>query len=98
MNNFKDFNIKPVITNFTGEKINISKVLDKEIVILNYKVSPSNFEGKGDRLDLQIEYREEPRVVFTGGKYLIQTIEKVPKDKFPFKTKICKTGEYLEFT
>lgn len=98
MNNFKDFDIKPVITNFTGEKITTSKLLDKEIIIVDYKVVPSNFEGKGDRLDLQIEYRDEPRVVFTGGKYLIQTIEKVPKDKFPFKTKICKNGEHLEFT
>jgi hypothetical protein len=98
MNNFKDFDIKPVITNFVGEKITTSKLLDKEIIVVDYKVVPSNFEGKGDRLDLQIEYRDEPRVVFTGGKYLIQTIEKVPKDKFPFKTKICKNGEHLEFT
>lgn len=98
MNNFKDSNIKPVITNFTGEKIKINNLLNKEIIIVDFRIAPSNFEGKGDRLDLQIEYRDELRVVFTGGKYLIQTIEKVPKDKFPFKTKICKNGEYLEFT
>lgn len=98
MNNFKDFDIKPEITCFTGEKINTSKLLDKDIIVMDFKVVPSNYEGRGSRLDLQIEYRDEPRVVFTSAKYLIQTIERVPKDKFPFKTKICKNGEYLEFT
>ncbi|TDE53785.1 hypothetical protein [Flavobacterium sp. GT3P67] len=98
MNNFKDFDIKPEITNFVGEKIKINNLLDKEIIVVDFRVLPSNYEGKGDRLDIQIEYRDEPRVIFTGGKYLRQTIEKVPKDKFPFKTKIKKNGEYLEFT
>ncbi|BFM41686.1 hypothetical protein CFS9_03270 [Flavobacterium sp. CFS9] len=97
MKSFKDFEITPVIENFVGEKINTAKILDKEIVVKGYKIQPSKFENRGDRLDMQIEYRDEDRVVFTGGKYLIQMIEKVPKDGFPFKTKIIKNGEHLEF-
>lgn len=97
MKSFKDFDITPVIENFVGEKITTAKLLDKEIVVKGYKIQPSKFEGRGDRLDIQIEYKDEDRVVFTGGKYLIQTIEKVPKEGFPFKTKIIKNGEHLEF-
>ncbi|OXB01724.1 hypothetical protein B0A75_04595 [Flavobacterium oncorhynchi] len=97
MKNFKDFDITPVIENFVGEKINTGKILDKEIVVKGYKVQPSKFADRGDRLDLQIHYKDEDRVVFTSGKYLIQTIKKVPDDGFPFKTKIIKNGEHLEF-
>lgn len=98
MNSFKDFNIKPIIDNFTGDKIKISKILDKEITVVDYKIGPSNFEGKGPRLDLQIQRGDELNVVFTGAKYLMQAIEKVPKDKFPFKTTIIRNNESFQFT
>ncbi|BFM42695.1 hypothetical protein CFS9_13360 [Flavobacterium sp. CFS9] len=49
-------------------------------------------------MTLQIEVDERKRVVFTGATVLIQTIKKVPKDKFPFTTTIVKRNEYLEFT
>lgn len=97
MKNFSDFKIKPVIENFVGEKIATSKLLDKEIVIKDYKVLPSKFADRGERLDIQIEYKDEDRIVFTGGKYLIQTIQQIAKEDFPFKTKIIKNGEHLEF-
>ena len=97
MKNFSDFNIKPVIENFVGEKIATSKLLNKEIVVKDYKVLPSKFADRGDRLDIQIEYKDEDRIVFTGGKYLIQTIQQIDKKDFPFKTKIIKNGEHLEF-
>lgn len=98
MKNFKDFDITPVIENFVGDKIATSKLLDKEIIVKDYKVRPSKFEGKGDRIDIQIEYKDEDRVIFTGAKYLMQTILKVDKLNFPFKTKIIKNGEHYEFS
>lgn len=98
MKNFKDFAITTVIENFTGDKIATNKLLDKEIIVKDYKVRPSNFEGKGDRVDIQIFYKDEDRVVFTGAKYLIQTIVKIPKTDLPFKTKIIKVGEHYEFS
>ena len=33
MKNFKDFNIKPAVKGFIGEKIKMVKILNKEIVI-----------------------------------------------------------------
>ena len=97
MNNFKDFGISPEITNFVGEKISTNKLLDKEITVIDFKIVASKFEGKGSTLYLQIEYKEEPRVIFTGAKYLMQMIVKIPKDKFPFMAKIIKKDEHLEF-
>jgi phosphorylcholine metabolism protein LicD len=97
MKSFKDFAITPVIENFVGDKIAINKLLDKEIIVKAFNIKPSKFEGKGDRLDIQIEFKDEDRVIFTGAKYLLQTIQKVPKTEFPFKTKIIKNGEHLEF-
>ncbi|WP_035677885.1 hypothetical protein [Flavobacterium limnosediminis] len=96
MNNFKDFGIKPVIENFTGDKIKIEKLLNQEIIVLKFRIVPSNYEGK--RLDLQIQFKDEMRVVWTTAKYLIQTIEKISEDHFPFKTTIKKVDEHLEFS
>jgi hypothetical protein len=95
MNEFKNFNIKPVIENFTGDKIKIEKILNQEIIVSKYKIVPSKYEGS--RLDLQIEFKGEQRVAWTTAKYLIQTIEKIPDDCFPFKTTIVKVDEHLEF-
>ncbi len=96
MNTFKDFGIKAKIENFTGDKIKIEKIIDQEITIKDFKIGPSNYEGI--RLDLQIIFKDEYRVVWTKAKYLIQAIEQIPKDKFPFKTTIKKVDEHLEFT
>jgi len=41
MNNFKDFDIKAEINSFTGDKIKIDKVLNKEIKILGFKIEDS---------------------------------------------------------
>jgi hypothetical protein len=98
MKSFKDFAIIPKIENFVGDKIATNKVLDKDIIVKDYRVKPSKFEGKGDRVDIQIEYKDEDRVIFTGAKYLIQTILQIPKTNFPFKTKIIKVGEHYEFS
>ena len=98
MKNFKDFAITPKIEAFVGDKIATNKLLDKEIIVKDYEVRPSKFDGKGDRVDIQIEYRDEDRVVFTGAKYLIQTILQIPKTNLPFKTKIIKVGEHYEFS
>ena len=98
MNNFKDFGISPEIKNFVGDKISTNKILDKEITVIDYKIVDSKFEGKGSRLDLQIKYKDELRVIFTSAKYLIQMISKIPKDKLPFLTKIIEIDEHLEFS
>lgn len=98
MNQFKDLGIKPTVKGFTGDKIKIDRILNKAIVVHEYKIEDSKFEGKGKRLDMQIEVDGAKRIVFTSGTGLIETIKQVPKDKFPFSTVIIKNDERLEFT
>jgi len=96
MKKFSDFGIKTNVNAFKGEKIKMERVLNREIVIHDYTISPSNFEG--DRLTLQIEVSNEMRVVFTGSKVLIDTIKQVPRSELPFTTTIIRENEYFEFT
>jgi hypothetical protein len=97
---FKDFGIKSEIKSYIGEKIKMDKVLNREIIVLDGKVEPSNYKdkGSGNRVVLQIKYKEEMRVIFSGAVGLIDVISRLPKDAFPFSTTIAKDGERLEFT
>jgi hypothetical protein len=96
MKKFSDFAVKTNTTAFKGDKIKMERVLNREIVILDYRIEPSNFEG--ERLTLQIEVSGEPRVIFTASKILMETIQQVPRTDFPFLTTIIKANEYFEFS
>ena len=98
MNQFKDFKIKPKLKAFVGEKIPIKRVFNTNITVLDYKIEPSTKKENTKRLTLQIKKQGEKRIIFTGSTILMQQIEAVPKDKFPFETKIINDNEYFEFT
>ena len=97
MNKFEDFNIKPKINNFIGEKIQVQKLFNLEIKVLKYKIGPSRKEGT-KLLTLQIEKSGEKRIVFTGSTVMIDQISRVPDEKFPFLTIIKGDNDYYEFT
>lgn len=96
--NFKELGIKPITQGFVGDKIKIKKILNTEVTVHAYKLQKSNFEGKGMRLDLQISLQGTQHVVFTGSGVLIDMIERVPKDKFPFITRIIEDNDRFLFT
>lgn len=96
MKKFSEFGLKQEVDSFTGNKIAVSKILNRDIIIHDYKIVDSNFSGKC--LYLQIEFNNEKRVVFTGSKYLLDTIEKIPKDGFPFNTIIIEEDGRFEFS
>jgi len=101
MKSFKDFGIKTEVEKkFTGDKIKIVKILNKEITILDYKIEDSNFKGgNGKRLFLWIEVDGTKRVLFTAGQQLQKTIEEIPKvGGFPFKTTIIEEDEQYLFS
>ena len=81
-----------------GDKINIARVLNRPIVVTNYKIGPSKHKENTKCLHLEFEMNGQKHVLFTGGVILIQMIEKVPKGDFPFETTIVKEKEYYEFT
>lgn len=98
MHNFKDFKIKPKLNTFIGDKIQLQKLFNLPIKVLDYKIEPSKQKAGTELLTLQIEKSEEKRVVFTGSSVLIDQIKQVPKEKFPFVTTIVKENDCYEFT
>jgi|ERR1041385_3879344 hypothetical protein len=100
MKSFKEFNIKTEVEKkFTGDKIKIAKILNREITVLDYKIEPSNYKGgNGMRLVLWIEIEGTKRIVFTGAQQLQKSIEEVPKADIPFKATIIEEDEQYLFS
>lgn len=100
MNEFKNFGITATAKSFTGDKIKMSKILNKQIEVQDYKIDASKYQEKGNGkcLHLQIKIGEVQHIVFTGSVTLMDMIEKVPEDKFPFFTTIVEENERYAFT
>lgn len=103
MNRFSQFNIKAPARGFEGDKIKMDKILNREIVVHAFKIEESKVKafqerGSGKCLHLQISFNNEMHIVFTSSAGLIETIQQVPSDKFPFLATIVKQNERLIFT
>jgi len=98
MHNFSDFNIKPKVNNFVGEKIQIQKLFNLQILVLHYNIQASKKKEGTQLLTLQIEKGGEKRIVFTGSTVMMEQIQRVSEDKFPFTTVIKGDNDYFEFT
>lgn len=99
MRAFKDLNIKTETEGFTGDKIKMQRVLDKDIVVLKYRIVTSQYpdKGNGKCLHLQIKMNETIYVVFTGSIGLMDAIIQVKDEDLPFTTKITKPNERFQF-
>lgn len=101
MNSFKQFNIQQSVRGFEGDKIKMSKVLNREVVVHHFKVDDSKVfkeKGTGKCLCLQISLNGVKHVVFTSSRGLIDAILQVPTNGFPFSTIIVEENERFMFT
>lgn len=101
MKNFSQFNIKSPSRGFEGDKIKMSKVLNREIVVHAYKLEDSKVfkeKGTGKCLQMQISLSGEMHVIFTGSTGLIEVISQVPDNGFPFTTTIIEENDRFIFT
>lgn len=98
MNSFKDFNIKTSSTSFVGDKVKMMKVLNSEIIVHDFVIKDSEKKPGTKYLTLQISRKGEKEIVFTGSKNLMDIIDQVPKDKFPFTTTITQEDQMFQFT
>lgn len=103
MNDFKEFGIEIKSKSFVGDKIKITKILDKKVIVHDFKIEESKIQsyrerGAGSCLYLQIELNDEKYIVFTSSCGLIEAIKQIPADKFPFSTTIVKENERFKFT
>jgi hypothetical protein len=81
MKKFSEYKIIPK-GKFIGDKIKITKVLNKEVELHDFKIVDSKFEKEGVRskcLYLQVRISEELFVIFSGSKNLIEMIEQLPR-------------------
>jgi len=97
MKAFKDFGIVSEARAFVGDKIKIAKLLNTTIEVHAFKIENSKVNSRLC-LYLQIEHKGEKKVVFTGSTVLIDQIQKVPEDGFPFRTIIVQEDERYSFT
>ena len=82
---------------FEGDKIPIADVLNKEIVVREYRVSSSKVKQGTDYVSIQIEVDGKPRVIFTGSTVLVRQLEEY-KDYLPFEATIKKVRDFYTFT
>lgn len=101
MNSFSKFKIEIKERSFIGDKIKISKIIGKEIVVHAFKIEDSKIfkdRGTGKCLHIQISIDGEKHILFTSASGLIDAIQQIPDDGFPFTTIIIKEEERLLFS
>ena len=96
---FSELNIK-VDRPFVGKSIEIDNIIDKEIIVHDYKIGPSKYKerGNGRCLTLQIEFEGAKRVVFSGSGYMMDQIQEVSKENLPIVTTIIREFKSHKFT
>lgn len=98
MKQFSEFGIKPSLPGFIGDKIKIERVLNRKIIIHDFRIEDSKFGNKTKCLYLQIELNATKHIIFTGSYGLLEQIQQVPKSEFPFTATIIKENDRYEFT
>lgn len=100
MKRFKDFGIKLSTKVFVGDKIKVKRILNVEIVVHDFKIVDSKYTDSGNDkcLYLQITMGETKHVVFTGSIYLMEEIQLVPAEEFPFTTTIVEDNDRYQFS
>lgn len=79
-----------------GEKFRIDEILNKEILVTDYKIKDSKYNDS-KCLKLQFEIDNEKHIIFTGSNVLIDQVKKY-EDEMPFLTMIKKINKYYTFT
>ena len=71
-----------------------------ELVVLGEESKVKEFKekGSGKCLHLQIEINSEKRIVFTSSSGLLDAIEQIPEEGFPFTTTVIRDNDRFMFT
>ena len=91
MKQFNELGIQDEKKGLVGDKVKVERVLEKRITVIDFNIVDSKYDGKC--LQMQIEFNEDKRVIFTSAKRLISTMEKVDKSSLPFSTIIKKQDD-----
>lgn len=94
LHKFKDFADED---SFEGKKIRIDELLDKDIQVISFKVTPSKHNDGKECTTIQLRVGNVPFVLFTGSEVLKDQLQKYA-DKLPFEATIKKIKSYFTFT
>jgi hypothetical protein len=92
---FSDFAEEP--KKLDGEKVSIDSILNKEILILGYKIGMSKFKENANYTTVQFSMGGSNHVFFTGSAVLAEQIKKYD-DKIPFTATVQKINRYYSLT
>lgn len=97
---FKSLNVPLPSIGFEGTKIDIQDVIDRDIILHDFRIEDSKYPkvGKEKCLWLQIAIGEIKYVTFTPTLTLMRQITQIDKNQFPVTTKIIRAGKRLEFS
>ena len=88
---FSDFSEEVVALD--GKKKGINDILNKEILITDYRVCESKYK-EDTYITLQFEIEEDKHIIFSGSKVLQKQLEKYG-DNIPFIATIVKRNKYF---
>jgi hypothetical protein len=100
MKSFKELNVKSLEKGLIGDKIKIDRILNKEIIVEDYKITVSKYNEKGVNqcLNLQFKMNNLDYILFTGSKSLIYQLDQIKDEDFPFTAIIIKENNRYELT
>ena len=81
---------------FEGDKKKIDDILNKDILIIDYKIKDSKQHKDTQYVTIQFKIDGTCHIVFTGSKVLAEQLNKY-KDNIPFHTQIKKIDKYYTF-
>ena len=82
---------------FDGDKKKIKEILNKEILVLDFKLKESKHHRGTQYVTIQFKIDNMIYILFNGSRVLAAQLEKY-KDNLPFYTVIRKIDKYYTFT
>jgi hypothetical protein len=82
-----------------GDKIKIDDIINKEIIVIGYRVKSSKYgrSSNPDCLTIQFLIDNKKFIFFTGSSVLLDQINKY-KNEIPFSTTVKKINRFYTFT
>ncbi len=82
---------------FDGDKKKIDEILNREILIIDFKVKDSKHHRDSQYVTIQFKIGGDTFIMFNGSRVLAEQLEKY-KDNIPFYTTIKKIDKYYTFS
>lgn len=79
-----------------GKKIYLRDILDKTVLVTDYRIIKSKHRADSECLQLQVYVDNEVFVLFTGSAVLINEIRE-SAERIPFYASITKADKYFSF-